>query len=117
MDATEPEACLPAFESDLPEHSKKTRSEVKLKPTGTIALMLLFTGCLLAPAISQAQSGPVIWAVSSLQRVGQTNPAGTTSAVQIKAGRGEYESYQIIVKAPGGGLSNVNVTVSDLTGP
>ncbi|HEY4085810.1 MAG TPA: glycoside hydrolase domain-containing protein, partial [Bryobacteraceae bacterium] len=35
----------------------------------------------------------------------------------ISAGRGEYESFQIAVQAPAGGLTNVNVAVSALSGP
>jgi hypothetical protein len=30
--------------------------------------------------------------------------------------RGEYESFQVVVRAPAGGLKNVNVAISDLTG-
>jgi hypothetical protein len=37
--------------------------------------------------------------------------------VTISAGRNEYESFQIIVRGPVGGLGNTNVTVSNLTGP
>ena len=41
----------------------------------------------------------------------------TTTQAQIYAAKGEYESYQIVVHAPNGGLNNTNVTVSPLTGP
>ena len=78
--------------------------------------------CLLVLALvlenCRAQTGPTAFVVPSLQRVGPTAAAGSSSAAQISAARGETESFQIIVRAPGGnGLSNVNVTVSDLTGP
>jgi hypothetical protein len=59
----------------------------------------------------------VVWVVSSLQRVGPADPAGTTVLAQMTAARGEYESFQIIVRAPeSGGLTNVNVAVTELTG-
>lgn len=77
----------------------------------SIALALVFEDL-------SAQSGPAVWIVPSLQRVGPTDAAGSSSAAQISAARGETESFQIIVRAPdGNGLSNVNATVTDLTGP
>jgi hypothetical protein len=42
---------------------------------------------------------------------------GTGADVNIAAARGEYESFQIITNGAAKGLSNVNVTVSDLKGP
>jgi len=35
----------------------------------------------------------------------------------LSAARGEYESFQIAIQAPTGGLNNVNASVSALTGP
>ncbi len=58
-----------------------------------------------------------MWVVSSLQRVFQKDAPGSSTKAQISAAKGEYEAYQIIVRAPSGGLTNVNVTVSNLTGP
>jgi hypothetical protein len=43
--------------------------------------------------------------------------AGTTSLAQIRAARGEWESFQIVIQAPPGGLTNVSVDLSDLQGP
>jgi hypothetical protein len=65
-----------------------------------------------------AQSPPVVWTVPSLQRVGPNDPAGNGTQVQLWAARGEYESFQIITRAPGSGnLTKVNVSASDLIGP
>ena len=75
-----------------------------------VALVLVLEDC-------RAQSGPTVWIAPSLQRVGPTAAAGSGTGAQIAAGRGETESFQIIVRAPGNALSNVNVTVTDLTGP
>ncbi len=67
---------------------------------------------------SHAQSGPVVWVARSLQRIGPDDAPGSTQQAQLSAARGESESFQIVVRAPGSaGLSNVNVTVSDLAGP
>lgn len=70
--------------------------------------------CFLLLQVS-AQAAPIIWTVPSLVRVGPSDGAGSGTLAQLYAGKGEYESFQIIVKAPSGGLSNVNVTVTDLT--
>jgi hypothetical protein len=71
--------------------------------------------CCSLPLAVTAQ--PIVWGTPSLQRTGPTDPAGTGTSVQLFAGKGEYESFQIVVQAPSGGLSNVNVNVSNLTGP
>jgi hypothetical protein len=63
-----------------------------------------------------AQASPV-WVSSGLVRVGQTDPPGATSYINLYAGRGETVDSQIVVQAPAGGLTNVNLSVSALTGP
>jgi len=63
-----------------------------------------------------AHSAPTVWIVPSLQRVGPSDPAGSGTLAQLEAAKGEYESFQIIVRAPSSGLTNVNVSVTDLTG-
>lgn len=64
-----------------------------------------------------AWAQPLAWTTSSLVRTGKTDAAGTGTQAMISAGRGEYESFQIAVQAPAGGLTNVNVAVSALSGP
>ncbi|PYT30747.1 MAG: hypothetical protein DMG58_13660, partial [Acidobacteria bacterium] len=78
-----------------------------------LALYVLFA--ILFAGIASAQSGPIVWVIPSLQRVRPSDPAGTGTLAELYAGKGEYESFQIGVHAPGSGLTNVNVTVSDLT--
>ena len=65
---------------------------------------------------SPAQSGPVVWAVPSLARVARDEPAGSQHEMALWAARGEYESFQVVVRAPASGLKNANVAISDLTG-
>jgi hypothetical protein len=67
--------------------------------------------------LSMAETKPVVWIAPSLHRVGMSDPAGDTQRVRISAARGEYESFQIVVNGASSGLSNVNVSVSDLEGP
>ena len=60
---------------------------------------------------------PIVWVVpSSLHRVGPTDAAGCRTNVMIRAARGEFQSFQIAIQAPDGGLTNVNLSVSKLAG-
>ncbi len=82
-----------------------------------IYIATALVGLLLVCATTVAD-GFSVWVVPSLRRVVPDDPAGPESFASLQAARGEYESFQIAIKAPaGGGLSNVNVTVSDLVGP
>lgn len=65
-----------------------------------------------------AGAQPVAWTTSSMVRTGPNDAAGAgTQQALLSAARGEYESFQIAIQAPAGGLTNVNVTVSALNGP
>src|SRR5262249_14664330 len=64
----------------------------------------------------QTASFPV-WVMPSLNRVGQTDTAGTTSIITLAGARGETVDSQVVVKGPASGLTNVNVSASALTGP
>ncbi|MBZ0168992.1 hypothetical protein MELA_00863 [Candidatus Methylomirabilis lanthanidiphila] len=73
--------------------------------------------------IQSAASTPVsdnqitVWVTDALTRIQPTDPTGTTAAAAIKAARNEYETFQVIVRAPDTtDLSGVNVTISDLVG-
>jgi hypothetical protein len=84
---------------------------------GLPAIFIALAVLVLLP-VAFAQSGPVVWVVPSMQRIGPDAAAGSGTQAQLYAGRGEYESFQVVVRAPSSNaLSNVNVTVTDLTGP
>src|SRR3569623_3416213 len=83
----------------------------ELRPRG-LSFVALFLSLPLA-----AFSQPVIWTTSSLVRTGVSDPAGHGAQAVLSAARGEYESFQIAIQAPTGGLNNVNASVSALTGP
>lgn len=57
---------------------------------------------------------PVAWVVPSTQRVPVVTPAGSRTAAWLDAARGETESFQVAVRASGGPLTGVSVTVSAL---
>ncbi len=89
------------------------------QPTAIIFILLLGTTILFSTyrlkAVSQASSDNLVtWASSSLTRIGLTDPSGSTKSAQLFAARGEYESFQIGVRASQSNLTNVNVFVSDL---
>jgi Domain of unknown function (DUF4091) len=65
-------------------------------------------------SMSYAQS---VWVVGSMPRIGQFDAPATASSISLYAAKGEAESLQVVVGAPASGLSQVNLTASDLTGP
>jgi hypothetical protein len=58
-----------------------------------------------------------VWVSSSLARVGPADAVGAVSSVNLSSARGETVDTQVIVRAPAGGLTNVNLSASALTGP
>src|SRR5215467_15658428 len=66
---------------------------------------------------AQADNTPTVWVAPSLHRVAMSEQPGASSQANLFAARGEYESFQIVASGGTRGLRNVNVTVSDLTGP
>lgn len=88
------------------------RSSVRL-PLLTLALAVGYS-----PHPAARSAAPVVWTASSLERVGEHDaPRGLTPAA-IAAARGEYESFQVVVRpSPGATLTNVRVTMTDLAGP
>src|SRR5258708_190666 len=58
-----------------------------------------------------------VGAMSGLVRVGKTDTAGTVPSISLSSARGETVDTQVVVQGPSGGLTNVNVSASALTGP
>ena len=67
--------------------------------------------------LAVADGGPQVWIAPSLHRVGMSDAPSGDKKVSLAAARGEYESFQVIVRGASDGLGNVNMTVSDLEGP
>jgi len=63
------------------------------------------------------QSNFTTWVSPSLNRVGQTDAPGTLSSIALSGARGETVDTQVVVHGSAGGLTNVNVTATALTGP
>lgn len=64
-----------------------------------------------------APTTPAVWTASSLVRIGEHDPAQASATPDVWAARGEYESFQIVVRAGDEGLTSVDVSFADLTGP
>ena len=63
-----------------------------------------------------SSANPQIWVTNSLDRIGLGDSPGNTSNIKLYAARGEYESFQIGIKAPKNGSTLLDVKVSDLQG-
>jgi hypothetical protein len=87
----------------------------------TLATAAALVGCGGAPTERASSTrhgldGLPVWVVDSLSRVAPHDPVGPNASAVLAAGRGEYESFQIIVSGGPSGLTNVSVATSDLTG-
>ena len=76
---------------------------------------LAYLAILLASACAEAR--PIVWVVPALARVGPDEPARGARQIVLWAGRGEYESFQVIVRGPAGGLAGATLSASALAGP
>ena len=81
----------------------------------TLTVLIFFAFFITFKAKSD-QAFPV-WVASGLARVGNADSVGTTSSITLSSARGETVDTQVIVQAPAGGLTNVNISSSALTGP
>src|SRR6266481_5807735 len=90
------------------------------RPPHVAALLILLIfvtfGTRMTRLHATSQQGTV-WVAPSLVRVGPTDAPGTTSSINLSGARGETVDAQIIVTAFAGGLTNVNISASALTGP
>jgi len=94
-------------------HARRTFRLVRRLPLAAVVV-----GLTIFIAASQSSTAPFpVWVAPDLVRVGQTDAPGTTSSITLSSARGETVDTQVIVQAPAGGLTNVNVSASALTGP
>jgi hypothetical protein len=79
-------------------------------------LVLLVLVLLCSAAAPPATAVPTVWVAPSLERISPDAPPGTGTQVHLYAARGEYESFQVIVRAAPAALTNVNVSAPELDG-
>ena len=68
-----------------------------------------------ALACALAQAAFPVWTTSSLDRTGPTDKPGQTAQAELAAAQREYAAFEIVMKAPASGLTNVRVVPSALT--
>ncbi|MBE9028699.1 DUF4091 domain-containing protein [filamentous cyanobacterium LEGE 11480] len=66
---------------------------------------------------SAATTNLQVWAVDGLTRIGLNDTPGSNTEIKLFAARGEYEPFQIGIRANQQALNNVNVEVGNLVGP
>jgi Domain of unknown function (DUF4091) len=90
---------------------------LKLNPTFLrVALCVSFFLSLNLFESLVVQAGPIVWTAPQLTRVGRedTPPAGAPTNTVLYAARGEYESFQIIIRGSATGLNTVRIAASSL---
>ena len=88
-----------------------------LRVAGLVAFVIFVTFSTRMMRIHATTQPGTVWIAPSLVRVGPTDAPGTPSPVYLSGARGETVDAQIIVTAFTGGLTNVNLSASSLTGP
>ena len=81
-----------------------------------VAAMLLVIAFFVRARKASVASFPV-WVASSLLRVGKTDSPEALASIDLSGARGETVDTQVVVQSPVGGLTNVNLSASPLTGP
>ncbi|MBW4646788.1 MAG: DUF4091 domain-containing protein [Goleter apudmare HA4340-LM2] len=99
------------------QHKKKLIHKLKIIISFLGTVLILFAcsrsvGILVNNSLTEV---PIIWVSSSLERIGKTDQPGSITEIQLYAARGEYEPFQIGIRAPNSGLTNVNISLSDLS--
>ena len=79
-----------------------------------LLLMIVMVACLPFESTPEpAFTGPKTWVVSAMDRVAINQWQDSTPITTIYAAKGEYEAFQLVIRAPAGGLSNTTVSSSD----
>ena len=71
---------------------------------------------LLTYQISQSvyDNPPLVWTAGAMTDISMNDLPQKSKSIHLAAARGEYEAFQIVIQAPPGNLSNVDVRVSNL---
>ncbi len=70
---------------------------------------------ILVPLSHADAASPAVWIEDGNVQVLQSSPVQSKNSVTLSAAKGEWTDFQVVVNGASGGLSNVNVSVSDLT--
>jgi hypothetical protein len=85
------------------------------KRTGIFLLIMgILSACLpFASTPEPPFTGPKVWLVSGMDRINVNQWQDIIPITTIYAAKGEYEPFQLVIRAPDTGLGNVNVVVDD----
>jgi len=88
-----------------------------MRSAKTLAAAALTAGAVLVGAgVQPAAADWHVWTLARTERVLREAPAGNGVAVELAAARGEWESFQILMRADAA-VRGVNVIAGDLAGP
>jgi Domain of unknown function (DUF4091) len=86
-----------------------------------LALIGLFARAFVSEAVKpQHAAGErnwTVWTALEMERIGKSDRPLRRTDVNIRAARGEYEAFQIVVTAGANAVTGVDVEASDLAGP
>lgn len=96
---------------------------IKISKNITLVIVALIAVlCISKTSDSQDNNQPLIWTATAMEAI-ELHPQGSVfknhnseqmKSIQLMSAKGEYEAFQIVIQAPPGNLSNVNVVISDL---
>ena len=66
---------------------------------------------------ASVKARPITWVVPALTRVGPEDAVRNDGQIELWAGRGECESFQVIVRGAEAGTVAATISISDLAGP
>jgi hypothetical protein len=69
---------------------------------------------IIAPAKNSTSANLNVWVTDSMERVDRNAQPINRSSIDLYAARGEYESFQIAIRAPEQSIDNINVKISNL---
>jgi hypothetical protein len=81
-----------------------------------LALATVLGGFGPSNSIGAAPVALSVWTESVATKVQPTTAPGASTALTLEGARGAYEAGQIVIRASGAALANVNLSASDLTG-
>ncbi len=92
------------------------RFKIIILMLGTVFSLFACSSIGLLANNSSLTSHPFVWVTSNLERIKREDLPKNKTSIDLYAARGEYEPFQIAIRAPNTGLTNVNVSVSNLSG-
>ncbi|MDQ2775448.1 MAG: DUF4091 domain-containing protein [Acidobacteriota bacterium] len=79
--------------------------------------IILTSLLLIGSTAAQIKAAPLVWTASSLARIWQNSPAGSSNNIDLYEAKDETYSFQIGVQSSSGTLTVNNVTTGGLIGP